>query len=612
MRHDRNERYPSAGALADDLQRFLDGKPLSAVPASRGYVWGKFVRRHRVGLAAASVALAALLGGLAMSLYGLQQARTQRAIAQQRSAELEKVAAFQQSMLEGIDIEAMGIGMARGLREQAAKAAPATRDAVEDTLAHASTADIARNLIDRNILAGAEAAIARDFAREPGLAADLRESVARVRDALGLPEAAAAGFGEVADYREQALGAAATPTLDARRQQASAMLAAAQPKPALALLERTLADASPLPQDDPLRIRLEMAHAAAVGSLGDRKAARQALQALYERSRKALGERDPTTMEAMNRLAILLGRMGEARLGRDYMERLVPMRLEVLGADHEDTLGSLHNLAVMRIMTGDSQGALALQRQLVETQTRRLGAEHPLTLTERGNLASMLIDSGKAGEALPISLSVVEACTRVLGADSPQTLRAKLNLSTLYARLEQFDKTLAMQQEVVDARTRLLGPRHPDTIYIRVNRAGTLLQAGHAKESLALLDTLLPLAREVLGDRHPQAHAALDIRAQAAEAVDDMSLAIASDREALALRTASLGADDLKTIDTAWKLEGLLLAAGQGGEAARIRARYVTPLLETPDAKLDERQRAFVANIRSTEAEEATQEAAKR
>jgi non-specific serine/threonine protein kinase/serine/threonine-protein kinase len=612
MRHDRNERYPSAGALADDLQRFLDGKPLSAVPASRGYVWGKFVRRHRVGLAAASVALAALLGGLAMSLYGLQQARTQRAIAQQRSAELEKVAAFQQSMLEGIDIEAMGIGMARGLREQAAKAAPATRDAVEDTLAHASTADIARNLIDRNILAGAEAAIARDFAREPGLAADLRESVARVRDALGLPEAAAAGFGEVADYREQALGAAATPTLDARRQQASAMLAAAQPKPALALLERTLADASPLPQDDPLRIRLEMAHAAAVGSLGDRKAARQALQALYERSRKALGERDPTTMEAMNRLAILLGRMGEARLGRDYMERLVPMRREVLGADHEDTLGSLHNLAVMRIMTGDSQGALALQRQLVETQTRRLGAEHPLTLTERGNLASMLIDSGKAGEALPISLSVVEACTRVLGADSPQTLRAKLNLSTLYARLEQFDKTLAMQQEVVDARTRLLGPRHPDTIYIRVNRAGTLLQAGHAKESLALLDTLLPLAREVLGDRHPQTHAALDIRAQAAEAVGDMSLAIASDREALALRTASLGADDLKTIDTAWKLEGLLLAAGQGGEAARIRARYVTPLLETPDAKLDERQRAFVANIRSTEAEEAAQETAKR
>ncbi|MDN5782845.1 MAG: serine/threonine protein kinase, partial [Luteimonas sp.] len=127
MRHDRSERYASAGALADDLQRFLDGRPLAAVPPSRGYVWGKFVRRHRLGLVAASVAQLALRGGLGMSLDGLQQARAQRHIAEQRSAELEKVAAFQQSMLEGIDIEAMGIGMAEGLRGQAAKATPAAR-----------------------------------------------------------------------------------------------------------------------------------------------------------------------------------------------------------------------------------------------------------------------------------------------------------------------------------------------------------------------------------------------------------------------------------------------------------------------------------------------------
>src|SRR3546814_4879375 len=123
-----------------------------------------------------------------MSLYGLQQARAQRMIAEQRSAELEKVAAFHQSMREGIDIESMGIGMAEGLRVQASKATPDAADAVEEALAHASTADIARDLIDHNILAGAEQAIARDFAAEPALAADLRESVAKVREALGLPE----------------------------------------------------------------------------------------------------------------------------------------------------------------------------------------------------------------------------------------------------------------------------------------------------------------------------------------------------------------------------------------------------------------------------------------
>ena len=81
MRHDRNERYASAAALAEDLQRFLDGRPLQAVPASRGYAWRKFAQRHRTGFIAASFVLLALLGGLGLSVYGLLQARAQRAIA---------------------------------------------------------------------------------------------------------------------------------------------------------------------------------------------------------------------------------------------------------------------------------------------------------------------------------------------------------------------------------------------------------------------------------------------------------------------------------------------------------------------------------------------------
>src|SRR3546814_3341052 len=143
------------------------------------------------------------------------------------------------------------------------------------------------------------------------------------------------------------------------------MLSSAQPEPALALLQQTLSDASALPPDEPLRIRLEMNHGAALSALGDRKTARAALESLYDRSHKARGERDPTTMEVENNLAILLGRMGEARVGREHMEKLVPMRREVLGADHEDTLSSLHNLAVMRIMTGDSE----------RSEERRVGKE---------------------------------------------------------------------------------------------------------------------------------------------------------------------------------------------------------------------------------------------
>src|SRR3546814_7453661 len=87
--------------------------------------------------------------------------------------------------------------------------------------------------------------------------------------------------------------------------------------------------------------------------------------------------------------------------------------------------------------------------------------------------------------------------------------------------------------------------------------------------------------------------------AEDSDAIGDTPRAIATYRELLAAREASLGADDWRTVDTAWQLEGLLLATGEREEAASIRVRYVTPLLETPDARLDERSEEHTSELQS-------------
>lgn len=179
------------------------------------------------------------------------QARQQRAIAELRSMELEKMAGFQQSMLEDIDIEAMGSGLATGLRGQIAEGDPASRASLEPLLAQVNTADLARGMIDRDLLANAEAAIDRDFAGQPALAANLRESVARVYAALGMSPQAAREFGEVADYRAGQAGEAAPTTLAARLAQADALLGAAEVDAAAAIIERARPLAQPLPLNDP-------------------------------------------------------------------------------------------------------------------------------------------------------------------------------------------------------------------------------------------------------------------------------------------------------------------------------------------------------------------------
>ncbi|MGH8028169.1 MAG: protein kinase domain-containing protein, partial [Pseudoxanthomonas sp.] len=427
MRHDRSERYASAAELGEDLQRFLDGRPVQAVPASRRYVWGKFARRHRGALVAAGLVACALLGGLGLSLYGLMQAREQRAVAEQRSVELGKVAAFQQSMLEGVDIEAMGLGMAADLREQIAHADPADVAALEQALGHASTADVARGLIERNILVGAEQAIARDFADQPALATDLRESVARVRNALGLYPQAAQGFAQVADYHARASGPSAAAALEARREQADALLNANKPKDAIAVVEKALAGMSAPAPDHRIRLAMELVRSEAIAALGDRPQALKMQQGIYTQALAAFGERDEFSMKAMSSLAITRARSGDVKGGRELMEKLVPLSAAVLGAGNKDALFYTGSLATMRAMTGDMEGAVALQRSVVQEQIRRLGNEHPATLSARGNLVNMLMDSGRAEEALPEGLAVVEARARLLGADNPMTLRSMLN-----------------------------------------------------------------------------------------------------------------------------------------------------------------------------------------
>ena len=82
MAKDPQQRYGSVDALAEDLRRFLDGRPLRAHPPGTGYRLRKYLRRHRWGVAVASVALSALLAASTTAVWQARQARQETARAQ--------------------------------------------------------------------------------------------------------------------------------------------------------------------------------------------------------------------------------------------------------------------------------------------------------------------------------------------------------------------------------------------------------------------------------------------------------------------------------------------------------------------------------------------------
>ena len=63
------ERYPSAATLAQDLRRYLDGKPIEALPARLTYRLSKFVRRNKTLVGISAVAVAAILAAIGYTLH---------------------------------------------------------------------------------------------------------------------------------------------------------------------------------------------------------------------------------------------------------------------------------------------------------------------------------------------------------------------------------------------------------------------------------------------------------------------------------------------------------------------------------------------------------------
>lgn len=91
LRTDPARRYASAGALAEDLRRYVEGFPVRAAPDSVGYRARRFVARNRVGVVSATAVALVLLGSGA---WYTVQIRTERDRAQLEAERFEAVAEY--------------------------------------------------------------------------------------------------------------------------------------------------------------------------------------------------------------------------------------------------------------------------------------------------------------------------------------------------------------------------------------------------------------------------------------------------------------------------------------------------------------------------------------
>ncbi len=92
LRKEPERRYPSVDELWRDIQRHLQGRPVLARGDRFSYRAGKFLRRHKLEVAAASLVLCALIGGVVVSAREARIAEAQRARAERHFQSVRKLA----------------------------------------------------------------------------------------------------------------------------------------------------------------------------------------------------------------------------------------------------------------------------------------------------------------------------------------------------------------------------------------------------------------------------------------------------------------------------------------------------------------------------------------
>ena len=100
LRHDPADRYATAGALADDIDKYLTGEPLTALTPSTLYFLRKRLRKYRLPLAVAGTVVAALIAMGVFAYVRVAQERNRVALERNRAVVAEGDATLQRDRAE--------------------------------------------------------------------------------------------------------------------------------------------------------------------------------------------------------------------------------------------------------------------------------------------------------------------------------------------------------------------------------------------------------------------------------------------------------------------------------------------------------------------------------
>jgi serine/threonine protein kinase/predicted negative regulator of RcsB-dependent stress response len=490
----REDRYPSAQALAQEVQRFLADEPVTAYrdpPTVRLTRWG---RRHRTTVTAAAALLLTATVALAVGLVAVKAEKDRTALAEKQARQA---------------LEAETAALDRSLKaeqsagEQRQLALKTVRGVVDDIQTRLKDVPAQQEL--RKALLGRAQVGLTEVARAADTAAAIDHDTVRVHFELG----------DI--FLEIEEGGSA----EAKRQYERAYEMAKQ-----------IADANPARTD--AQRDLSIAHDK-LGDLSLRLGDSRAALENYEQAR-ALRQRLPEADQAAswaqrdlyvsyNKLGDVYLRLGDAKAARDSYQSALEAARHLADAN-ETSAQAQRDLSVSHNKLGDAY------MELGDSKAARDSYQKALELRQR--LADTEPNSVQAQRDLSIAHNKVgDACLRL--RDNKAALASYKNCHTILERLAEADKTSARTQRDLSVSDLKLGD-----VY---------LQMGNHRAALASYQKALPAARRLADADPTSAQAQRDLSIAYAHRGDvyldmgNLPAALADYTEALKLRQGLADAD---------------------------------------------------------------------
>ncbi|HET7065828.1 MAG TPA: serine/threonine-protein kinase [Rudaea sp.] len=448
-------RYASAGALADDIERMREGRPVAAHPPSRLYRAGKFAGRHRVGIAATATFALGILAALGVALWQGHIARHEATRANamrdfmfsafaeaEPSVPREGPPRITEVVAQAITKVRADAGMnpevrtelltqlgavlrARGRIADAQQAMQwnydqARRDlGSSDPLTLAAGRELARCLMLSGDYGGSrqlvDALIAKVPAAKPAMHAQLlldsaelatkqRDEVRAVRDGDdGLRLARASGDDDQIAYALSTMG----------NVQLSANDLAGAARTYQELLERHER------RHGTQHVKVATVHAALSRvwrRAGDLDAAEREIHAALDIDAGALPKDDWRHANHLNALTMVLRAKREYAGALDAAQESLRIDRIAFGNEHPEVANDLRNVGMLHAALENYPAAVATTRETLDLAVARYGPENPETAFDRANYGVALAHSGEwsAGEA-----EVRHAIALLEGAQKP-------------------------------------------------------------------------------------------------------------------------------------------------------------------------------------------------